>query len=115
MKYIRTKDGRIIACGTQSDSGYSKGYIRIQNKPKTLSTNDPIEILAEADTIDELCDDFVSISKYGDTKPVGDVVNWNYVKTKAKYDIEYIYGAIWTEKGLIYVAKMNEKGEMVLL
>lgn len=25
-----------------------------------------------------------------------------------------IYGAIWTDKGLIYVAKMNEKGELEL-
>ena len=38
---------------------------------------------------------------------------------KCPYDIiancleEYeIYGAIWTDKGLIYVAKMNEKGEI---
>ena len=26
-----------------------------------------------------------------------------------------IYGAIWTDKGLIYVAKMNKKGELELL
>lgn len=26
-----------------------------------------------------------------------------------------VYGAIWTEKGLIYIAKMNEKGELELL
>ena len=26
-----------------------------------------------------------------------------------------IYGAIWTSKGLIYVAKMNDKGELELL
>jgi hypothetical protein len=26
-----------------------------------------------------------------------------------------LYGAIWTDKGLIYVAKMNEKGELELL
>ena len=26
-----------------------------------------------------------------------------------------IYGAIWTDKGLIYVAKMNDKGELELL
>ena len=28
---------------------------------------------------------------------------------------EGIYGAIWTSKGLIYVAKMNDKGELCLL
>lgn len=26
-----------------------------------------------------------------------------------------VYGAIWTGKGLIYVVKMNEKGELVLI
>ncbi len=26
-----------------------------------------------------------------------------------------IYGAIWTEKGLTYVAKMNDEGELELL
>ena len=26
-----------------------------------------------------------------------------------------VYGAIWTDKGLIYVAKMNEKRELELL
>ena len=26
-----------------------------------------------------------------------------------------IYGAIWTNKGLIYVAEMNDKGELELL
>lgn len=26
-----------------------------------------------------------------------------------------VYGAIWTDKGLIYVAKMNNKGELELL
>ena len=31
------------------------------------------------------------------------------------YNLTCIYGAIWTDKGLIYVAKMNEKGELELL
>lgn len=26
-----------------------------------------------------------------------------------------VYGAIWTDKGLIYIAKMNDKGELELL
>ena len=29
--------------------------------------------------------------------------------------IKAIYGAIWTDKGLIYAAKMNDKGELELL
>ena len=34
----------------------------------------------------------------------------------AKEQVENgVYGAIWTDKGLIYVAKMNNKGEFKLL
>lgn len=31
------------------------------------------------------------------------------------YGGDELYGAIWTNKGLIYVAKMNDKGELELL
>ena len=31
------------------------------------------------------------------------------------YPTDIFYGAIWTSKGLIYVAKMNEKGDLELL
>ena len=30
-------------------------------------------------------------------------------------DLSKIYGAIWTDKGLIFVAKMNNEGELELL
>jgi hypothetical protein len=30
-------------------------------------------------------------------------------------DMSNLYGAIWTSKGLIYVAKMNKEGELELL
>ena len=32
--------------------------------------------------------------------------------SSCKYNI---YGAIWTDKGLIYVAKMNDKGDLELI
>ena len=35
--------------------------------------------------------------------------------TKLRYGGCDLFGAIWTDKGLIYVAKMNEKGELELL
>ena len=41
-----------------------------------------------------------------------------YDKTDMKWFVEKgdnVYGAIWTDKGLIYVAKMNDKGELELL
>jgi hypothetical protein len=74
----------------------------------------------QADTIEELCDEFVIVfdkSEQYDNElfnaktytPVE--VNTFYKNVK----IEKIYGAIWTDKGLIYVAKMNEKGELELI
>lgn len=97
MKYIRTKDGRIgefyqdqsftITC--------SLGCIAHKN------------ILNYADTIKELCDEFVMISG---GKHKLDIGCHSYGDKKIQ-----IYGAIWTDKGLIYVAKMNEKGELELL
>ena len=35
--------------------------------------------------------------------------------TKRVFPNIEIYGAIWTDKGLIYVAKMNDKGELCLI
>lgn len=63
----------------------------------------------QADTIEELCDEFVIVSI---------LTEQNFI---TKYPKSYlhkgfnIYGAIWTGKGLIYVAKMNDKGELELL
>lgn len=37
------------------------------------------------------------------------------LKSKTALHEAVLLGAIWTEKGLIYVAKMNEKGEFELL
>ena len=84
MKYIRTKDGRI------------------ELNDETIER----EIIAEADTIEELCDEFVCDEMFV------------YDKEEIKFLIsegEIVYGAIWTDKGLIYVAKMNESGVLELL
>lgn len=74
------------------------------------------EVIAKADTIEELCNEFVVIDKI-------DKRNYiiNPLQTTEKeisvflMDGAIIYGAIWTDKGLIYVAKMNDKGELELL
>ena len=101
MKYIRTKDGIYwnILDGALS--------------PQTW-IGEPI---AQSNTIKELCDEFVfHVEKQGHW-----VIN-NYkraleiAKSYNEDEIKFIcYGAIWTDKGLIYVAKMNERGELELL
>ena len=106
MKYIRTKD--IVFELSYEENGYLytiNGEIGCE----------PKEVIAQADTIDDLCDEFVWITpeKERHIKPkTGDglwLLCCNY-KNEHK-----VYGAIWTDKGLIYVAKMNDEGELELL
>lgn len=96
--YIRTKDGVYVL-----SEAYWAG-----NKD---------EILAEADTIEELCDEFVF--EYLTSEEVNQI---RYPEFRwAKEDFEShkkgtLYGAIRVAgKGLIYVAKMNENGELELI
>ena len=143
MKYIRTKDGRIVdiekfineekdtpyykdfifeeitkdgvlkwtAVGTEQNSMQEQRGIRCQFSATLTS-----EIIEQANTIEELCDEFIVVSDNCE-KPIISALPFNelqlYAKGRTKYAI--CYGAIWTDKGLIYVAKMNEKGELCLL
>lgn len=64
-------------------------------------------ILKQADTIEELCDAFV----FEETYPSG--LKRHIITEDVCVGTQF--GAIWTDKGLIYVAKMNDKGELELL
>lgn len=69
----------------------------------------------QADTIEELYDEFVVfgehvIPSHSHFLSLTDIGIKSCLEAKAT-----IYGAIFTDKGLIYVAKMNEKGGMELL
>lgn len=72
-----------------------------------------------ADTIEELCDLFIKKSNEEDNDYFEIGRNFWLVCDKKynMYDLKHYnyYGAIWTDKGLIYVAKMNDKGELELL
>jgi len=81
-------------------------------------------IIKSADTIEELCDEFVDIDNRDYYKiSHKDGITFALSKTHrllGNYDIRckeigQIMGSIYTDKGLIYVAKMNEKGELELL
>ena len=103
-KYIRTKNGIYDLyksiwrefTGRKIKTPYCEEY---EKQPKLCKS---------ADTIEELCDRFVVI--YENEKPVP---YKNYLDALATQ--KEVYGAIWTDKGLIYVAKMNNKGELELL
>lgn len=108
MTYIKTKDGRIMESEI-NDNRKSLGY-------------EPIPFIKQADTIEELCDEYVIINwteedGWGEPQLVKNKVSIYQLQKLIKFDSKShkVYGAIWTDKGLIYVAKMNEKGELELL
>ena len=115
MRYIRTKSG-IEQANYGEDFNEGKSYfykseyrwdygdVYHKVKVKTYAKNGITRI---SNAIKELCDEFVMIS---DGKHKLDIGCHSYGDEKIQ-----IYGAIWTDKGLIYVAKMNKKGELELL
>ena len=78
-----------------------------------------------ADTIEELCDERVLTKHYANLHSTHHQIvpmsSWNRVAMlisdalkRGITDYNY-YGAIWTDKGLLYVAKLNEKGRLELI
>ena len=104
MKYIRTKDGRILK-GSNYGFGVGMPY-----------KNYDVKV---ADTIEELCDEFVIYDADIKRCHILDKGFYHRFDKESKKALHianrYIYGAIWTEWGLKYVAKMNERGELELL
>ena len=91
--YIRTKDGVY---------GLSEAYWA-GNKD---------EILNQSENLVELCDEFVGVDK---TCENGHQLLRAVPYKCANFWNGGVYGAVWTSKGLIYVAKMNENGELELI
>lgn len=115
-KYIRTKDGIFEYDKHISIEGDTLYEIVFDDKYTDYGVNGKYsrgKIIAKADTIEELCDVFVMISEDYDLPQLVCKMNFEYCKTICKWT--NFYGAVWTNKGLIYVAKMNEKGELELL
>ena len=105
MKYIRTKDKVLKVRKPFEDEYTDNTHIHCCEQPMVHKR----DIIKSADAIEELCDTFVIVGN-----------NWQQIVdleiAKDNCDVTDIktYGAIWTDKGLIYVAKMNEKGELEL-
>ena len=109
--FVRTKD-KIIKV---DETGYIKEIDVCGKKCLFLFNKNYLygrEVIKQADSIDELCDRFVLLER--NLKPRIFETLKGAINNKI-YDDEVIYGAIWTSKGLIYVAKMNDKGELELI
>ena len=128
MKYIRTKDGRIYEIIEETENSFElcspfekrMGCSCIMIKRMLVSNEKPTYRVAN--TIEELCDEYVVFNPTVEQKEY--LVEW-LGKDKIKYktgqqqegfivSYETLFGAIWTEWGLKYVAKMNDKGELEL-
>lgn len=107
MKYIRTKNGIYEYVGYDNECIIPSPIIKCKDKLTHCLNSD---IIQQADTIEELCDEFI---EYGNRPIVITQANVKEGRMRGKTPV--ILGAIWTNKGLIYVAKINEKGELELL
>ena len=108
MRYIRVEENVYELCEKQKYdnqwqvkvNGCLIGY-RLVYKDRVIKS---------ADTIEELCDEFIAYHK---------TLKLTYCIKKTPFEKQdenfNFYGAIWTEWGLRYVAKMNDKGELELL
>ena len=100
MRFIRTKDGVY-----EIKDGLNQTSKEIQI---ALISGD----YKQANTIEELCDCFVIEwlpTKHRDIFTI-DKYSKEIVKSCIGNSKTKVYGAIWTDKGLIYVAKMNDEG-----
>ena len=128
MSYVRTIDGVYE---------FPKGFTEFKwNKKLLLENKEHVvwaggEIIDQADTIEELCDEFRGVwTNYFEREKKDAHEEYHYDKKNnvfyndfeelthkeaiEKFDI--FYGAIWTDKGLIFVAELNkEKGNLKLL
>lgn len=123
-KYIRTKDGIYEAVIKDFKGNFDENEICIlveanHNHQYYLLKKD---IIAQADTIEELCDGFyIDVLGDGAFNFDGLYVYNDFDDFKEHYisyytydDVENGYGFIKTSKGLIYVAKLID-GELVLI
>lgn len=105
MKFIRTKEGRIID-------------LRSATKRQYEAFLHAYEVIKKSYKLDELCDYCICRNCDGELviRKLPLSTSWDSVvrnmKTKWISDVRL---AIVTDKGIIYVAKMNEEGEWKLL
>jgi len=112
MKYIRTKDGIYETknlINVELEDERFKNIYRDENWVL-------YEVIKQADTIEELCDEFVLVEKMREVTYHHKSSKFDDFKSIAILNERYtLYGAIWTNKGLIYVAKMNNNRKLELI
>ena len=107
--YIRTYEGHIYERIEQRimKNVYSSGEQYRHNLNSEWEN-----IIKQSENLEELCDEFVGVDKT--------IENGHQLLRAIPYKCANfwnggVYGAIWTSKGLIYVAKINENGDLELI
>lgn len=109
------KKGSLVTIGKDWTNWYGKWVTIIdeQGRGYDIRPNKVPEVTKElpeqADTIQELCDNFVV------TYDTGKPTIFDNIEEAKKQNYKDLYGAIWTDNGLKYVGKENKNGELELL
>lgn len=118
--YIRTKMFQILeVTKKEKDTSFKNAYwYKCKRNRYKMNSMHSDFVIKESDNLEDLCDEFVVVSN---TEPANYRRNWTLLD-KAKEDYNEItcpkkelYGAIWTNTGLAYVAKLNENEELELI
>ena len=111
-KYIRTKDSVYeLKVNEELKARKTSNYFYINDKRfacNLLFDKQYAKKCKQADTIEKLCDCYSYDTET--TKDYSVARSWKLHNKERE-----IFGCIKTNRGLIYVAKMNEKGELELL
>ena len=116
MKYIRTKDGRIIDTTKYPEHPASWG----------VQASDYALTIKQSENLEELCDEFVcewfdkEVNRYRHIYcrfKIGQSKELYRKDISLPPDVDFeIYAGIWVnDKGLTYVAKMDNDGKLVLV
>lgn len=115
MKYIRTEHN-IFEVVEETDLIYR---VKAKSNPNKIYSKSKCQtrIVKYGFDIESVCDEFIFVS---DKWVIEHRCHYNLKNAitlcqKDGLPITEIKGAIWTDKGLIYVAKLNEKGKLELL
>ena len=109
--YIKTKNK---VYQVESETYDKQGYYIVEYDYDVILK---YQVINQSENLEELCDEFVVIR---DSTKINQLVRTddiNYLKEMMKEDkrIVEVKGAIWTDWGLKYVAKMNDKGNLELI
>ena len=113
--YIRTKDGVYKIDEIKPYFLDEKQKLFINNELK-VAINEQ-RVINQSENLEELCDEFV-MTDNSNNKPYRPFIIYgrSLEELKERQSCnESLYGAIWTDKGLIYVAKMDNEGKLVLI